>query len=168
MSKRSLGPLEGGAVRLRLLAESDLPLTLAWRNQARVRRWFLDSSVITVPQHAEWFRRYRARDDDFTFIIEDTSAGDRPVGQVALYNIDWTSGTAEYGRLLIGESEARGRGLATDATRLLLRHAREALGLGQIHLVVLKTNVPACRIYEALGFMVYRDDERLQWMHLAT
>ena len=63
---------KAGRIRLRLLEEQDLPQTLAWRNQDHIRRWFFSSERLTPEQHAGWFARYRQRDDDFVFIIEET------------------------------------------------------------------------------------------------
>ena len=135
-------------VGLRLLEERDLPRTLAWRNQDHIRRWFFSGERLTAEQHARWFARYRQRDDDFVFIIEEIQGSRqtpsavrqkppaseknlrpgpqgerhttrkrvpgacyyvRPVGQAAIYNIDWLRGTAEFGRLMIGEADAAGR-----------------------------------------------------------
>jgi RimJ/RimL family protein N-acetyltransferase len=152
VAKRVIGPLVGSRVRLRLLHEEDLPRTLTWRNQDHIRRWFVHSEVIAPEQHRRWFEGYRERDDDFVFIIEETAAGDRPVGQVSLYRIDWARGRAEYGRLMIGESDAAGRGLAREATEVLLRHASEILQLREIVLEVFADNAAAIAIYAACGF----------------
>jgi hypothetical protein len=99
-------------------------MTLAWRNQDHIRTWFFHSDVITPEQHRRWFDAYRGRDDDFVFVIEETEELRRPVGQVALYYIDWEPGTAEYGRLMIGDTDApeivqRIEAVAMDAYRAL-------------------------------------------------
>ncbi len=156
MAKRSIAPIEGRRVRLRLLEEADLPLTLAWRNQDHIRRWFLHPNVITWEQHRAWFDQYRDRDDDFVFVIEEMASLRRPVGQAALYRIDWAAGRAEFGRLMIGEHTATGQGLAHESTALLVDHALDGLGLGlglhEIYLEVLADNQPALAIYTACGF----------------
>src|SRR5262245_14531558 len=79
MGKRHLAPIIGQHVRLRLLTEADLPMTLAWRNQAHIRKWFVHSDVIVWEQHQLWCTRYFARDNDFIFIIEETRQLRRPV-----------------------------------------------------------------------------------------
>jgi len=152
--KRSIEPIRGGRVLLRLLEERDLPTTLAWRNQDHVRRWFFDPEPILPAQHRAWFERYRERDDDFVFVIEETERLRRPVGQVALYDVDWTRRRAEYGRLLIGDGEAAGRGLAREATALVVDAGFGVFGLREIHLEVLADNRPARAIYEKCGFLV--------------
>jgi RimJ/RimL family protein N-acetyltransferase len=151
MSKRAFPVLDAGGVRLRLLEESDLELTRAWRNQDHIRKWFLNSEPITAEQHRAWYGKYRERDDDFVFMIEE-GAQRRRVGQVSLYRIEWDAGRAEFGRLMIGERDAAGKGLAKAATGLLVGHALDALGLEEIHLEVLTDNAAAVAIYGACGF----------------
>jgi RimJ/RimL family protein N-acetyltransferase len=158
MPKRHVAPLVNGRVRLRLLEEADLPATLAWRNQDHVRRWFFDSRVITPEQHRAWWQRYRQKDDDFVFVIEETETLKRPVGQVALYNINWSAGTAEYGRLMIGDSAALGLGLARLATARLVEEALGPWRLRDVHLEVKTANAPALAVYQAIGFRVVSRD----------
>ena len=154
MPKRTITPLVNGRVRLRLLEEADLAATLAWRNQDHIRKWFLNSDVITPEQHRAWWERYRQKDDDFMFVIEETETLRRPVGQVALYNIDWATGRAEYGRLMIGDSEARGLGLARLATARLVEEAIGPWQLIDVHLEVKAANEAALAVYRATGFAV--------------
>ena len=153
MAKRHIPPLVHGRVRLRQLAEVDLPMTLAWRNQDHIRKWFFDSDVITSDQHRRWFERYREKDDDFVFIIEETETLRRPVGQLALYNIDWPARRGEFGRLMIGDAEARGLRLATLATSCLATAATDEWGLSEVHLEVLPGNQAALAVYRACGFV---------------
>jgi RimJ/RimL family protein N-acetyltransferase len=157
MPKRPIPTLVGDRVRLRPLREEDLASTLTWRNQDRVRRWFLHSEVITPAQHRQWFEEYVERDDDFVFLIEETRELRKPVGQVALYRIDWAGRRAEYGRLMIGEAGATGRGLGREATNVLVEYAIGPLGLREIELTVLADNAPAIAIYRGCGF---RQEER--------
>ena len=153
MPKRHIAPLVNGRVRLRLLDEADLPMTLAWRNQDHIRRWFFYSDVITADQHRRWYEQYRDRDDDFVFVIEDLDTLMRPVGQASLYNIDWAGRRGEFGRLLIGDPAAAGLGLAATATQMLVDQALSAWGLAELDLEVLQSNAPALAIYRRYGFI---------------
>lgn len=153
MGKRAVLPVEAYGIRLRLLTETDLPMTLDWRNQHHIRRWFVHSEVITPDQHFAWYQRYSLRDDDFVFIIEETGALWKPVGQASLYNIDWPGSNGEYGRLLIGERGATGKGLAEKSTNLLVdRVAFEAFGLERVVLELFADNERAIAVYRACGF----------------
>ena len=156
--KRAIAPLVNGRIRLRLLEDADLATTLAWRNQDDVRKWFFHSDVITPEQHQAWYAQYRHRDDDFVFVIEETEALHRPVGQVSLYHIDWAAGRAEFGRLMIGDPEARGLGLAKLATDRLVGEATGAWGLGEVYLECVESNFAALAVYRACGFRATRHD----------
>ena len=152
MSKRSIPAIRGQRVCLRLLTEGDLPMTLAWRNQDHIRKWFLSSHIITPDEHRAWFAQYAERDDDFVFVIDEQVRLHKPVGQVSLYGIDWAHARAEFGRLLVGEADAVGMGLAREATTLLVDYAFARLGLTEIVLEVLRDNQVAIALYQACGF----------------
>lgn len=152
MTKRYISPVENETVVLRLLEEPDLPLTLSWRNQENIRRWFFTTEEISFEKHLAWFNRYSTLDTDFVFVILAKELDLKPVGQISLYAIDWQSRIGEYGRLMIGESEARGKGLARSASLLLLQVGFGLLGLKEIILEVKHDNLPAVSIYRSIGF----------------
>lgn len=153
MSKRYVLPAENERVGLRLLEKEDLPLTLSWRNQDSIRRWFLNSNVIDEKDHFTWFDKYVESDNDFVFIVIARDMEDLSVGQVSLYNINWNVASAEFGRLMIGHSVARGKGYAKQASQLLLKIGFEQLALKEIHLEVKENNLPAQKIYIDCGFI---------------
>ena len=138
---------------LRLLEEHDLPLTLAWRNQEHIRRWFFTEEPISYKKHRAWFNKYKKLDTDFVFIILSKKLHLKPVGQVSLYAIDWKTMIGEFGRLMIGESEARGLGLARSASLLLLHVGFDILGLKKIILEVKEDNIAAISLYLSIGFL---------------
>ena len=152
MGKRFLPPIVGERILLRLIAEPDLETTRSWRNQDHIRAQFFDASIIAPERHRSWFASHRERDDDFVFIIHERVELKRDVGQCALYRIDWTRGTAEFGRLMIGDEEAAGRGLAREAVGLLTTFGLTTLGLREIVLEVKEENAVARHIYEACGY----------------
>lgn len=153
MAKRHIAPIVAGRVRLRLLEEADLPMTMTWRNQDGIRQWFFASDRITPEQHHRWFEQYLQRDDDFVFVIEETETFCQPVGQVALYHVDWAGGRAEFGRLMIGEAAARRRGLGLLATEALTSLALQTWRLREVYLEVLATNIAAVALYQRCGFL---------------
>lgn len=149
MVKRSVPILREGPIYLDMLWDTHLPMTLKWRNE--LRDFFVTKTPVTEETHRAWYAKYRELDTDFVFIINEAKDLHRPVGQVSLYNIDWQKKTAEFGRLMIGDPEARKRGLAHAATRRICQLADE-WGLEEVTLVVWATNTSAIHIYEACGF----------------
>jgi len=154
ISKKSLPVIESERLCLRPLTAADLPMTLSWRNQDAIRKWFFHSEIIRPEQHRVWFESYQEKDNDFVFVIEERIVLQRPVGQVSLYNIDWDKKRAEFGRLMIGDPEACGLGLAKEATRILIEFAERELGLQEVYLEVYADNLPAVAVYCACGFSV--------------
>ncbi len=152
MTKRRLPVIEGERIILRLLERDDLPLTLSWRNKDEIRKWFLNTAIIPADGHYSWFERYQELDNDFVFLILAKDLNNAPVGQISLYDINWGTKTAEFGRLLIGEPHAKGRGIAKEATRILLDYCFGVLNLTEITLEVKENNEAAIAIYQSTGF----------------
>jgi RimJ/RimL family protein N-acetyltransferase len=167
MPKRVIDPVLEGPIRLRLLEGADLPLTLSWRNQENIRRWFFHSDRISPEQHQSWFMRYQDCDDDFVFVIEELP-GSRPVGQVSLYHVDWAEQKAEFGRLMIGEASAAGKGLARVATRAALKIAFETFSLNEVYLEVFEENQRARSIYDRTGFQVEKNINQVVHMKISA
>ena len=150
--KRSVPPIEGKRVRLRLLEEADLEMTRAWRNQDHIRTHFFDSHVISAEAQKAWFERYRDKEDDFVFVVE-IRADCLPIGQCALYHVDWQKKRGEFGRLMIGRIEQTRQGYASEATGLLVEYALKNLGLTEVYLNVFAANRAACDMYTKCGFV---------------
>ncbi len=152
MIKPPVPPLTCGPLMLRLLEERDLELTRAWRNRDEIREWFVSAEQIAAQQHRAWFDTYLQKSDDFVFVIEETRVLRRPIGQASLYHVDFGAGRAEFGRLMIGDPAARGRGFGAVATKGLVAMALDQWRLREVYLEVKAANHRAIGIYEECGF----------------
>jgi RimJ/RimL family protein N-acetyltransferase len=161
MPKRTILPIENERVILRLLEMGDLPLTLSWRNQDHIRKWFIHTDVIQDEKHYSWFERYRELDNDFVFMILAKDLENQPIGQISLYNINWETGSAEYGRLMIGNPIAQGKGYAKQATMLLLDFALNTLKFKEVFLEVKSDNMSAMAVYKSAGFVTTKSSAGL-------
>ena len=117
------------------------------------------------PLTADWIETWYARHargvpNDMVFTLWEVD-GWRPIGNAALQDIDPRNRTAELG-LFIGEAERRGRGLGTEAVRLLLGFAFGPLGLQSVMLRVFAYNETARRAYERVGFREFGRRQRSQ------
>jgi RimJ/RimL family protein N-acetyltransferase len=77
-------------------------------------------------------------------------AQDRLLGSFSLMELDHEPGYGEIGYWV--SAEARGRGVATRAVRLLADWARAELGLTKIDILPHKDNAPSRRVAEKAGF----------------
>lgn len=148
--KHAHEPYAHGRIRLRLLSEADLPVTLEWRNRDGAREQFKNSGLLAYEQHHGWFVRYSEKPDDLVFIAELAATGER-VGQVAIYAIDPGARTAEIGRF-VASPGLQGQGLMKEAIDVLMRFAARELLLSSVYLEVLESNERAWQLYRKLGF----------------
>lgn len=132
------------------LAEAHLPMTLEWRNRPEVRRWFKHSAEISPEDHRAWFKSYVQKPNDWVYVVYASGV---PVGQVAVYNLDKATRTAEIGRF-IAAPEYRGRGYLRRGIAELLHLAGLQFGITSFYLEVFADNETALGLYEKLGFRV--------------
>jgi RimJ/RimL family protein N-acetyltransferase len=76
---------------------------------------------------------------------------DELIGSIALMDVKLACGSATVG-ILIGEAEYRGKGLGTEAMKLILSYAFDVLNLYNINLSVYDFNVGAYKSYLKAGF----------------
>src|SRR5690606_40855339 len=80
----------------------------------------------TLEECALWHKRLQSHRHWQLFGIEAAAVG--LIGDIELDHIAWRSGEAEL-RVRIGEPSLRGKGLGTEAVRLMLAYAFERLNL---------------------------------------
>ncbi|WP_218929021.1 GNAT family N-acetyltransferase [Actinomyces bowdenii] len=96
------------------------------------------------------YGRWAQAEERLVLAVIDNSSG-RMVGEVVL--LDWDEANRSCGfRALIG-AQGRGRGLGTEATRLIVEHGLGAMGLHRIGLEVYDINPRARHVYEKVGFI---------------
>jgi len=108
------------------------------------------------PEHSrelmrEWYATRADHDDRLDLAVVDRATG-QFTGEVVLNELDPDNESCNFRILLYGEAN-RDRGLGTEATRLILRHAFENVGLHRVSLEVYEFNPRARRVYEKVGFV---------------
>ena len=105
------------------------------------------------PEEIERFFAARVLGTDALAMAVHEKATDRLIGTCAFSQLDGDNGSALY-HITIGEADAWGRGMGTEATQLMVDHAFGTLGLHRIALYVFEFNVRAIRAYQRCGFVV--------------
>lgn len=98
-----------------------------------------------------WYGSRSTRTDRLDLAVTDRATGEL-VGEVVLNEWDPDARSCNF-RTLIG-SRGRGRGLGTEAVRLIVGHGFEQLGLRRVELAAYGNNTRALRVYEKAGFVV--------------
>ena len=95
------------------------------------------------------YGRWATADDRLVLAVVDEATREM-VGEVVLNEWDEDNRSCSY-RTLIGR-QGRGRGLGTEATRLVVEHALTTMGLHRVTLEVYDFNPRARHVYEKVGF----------------
>ncbi|WP_392757444.1 GNAT family N-acetyltransferase [Streptomyces sp. LN590] len=115
-----------------------------------IRYTFEPSAGLTLQRLRAWYGSRSEQDDRLDLAVTDRATGE-VVGEVVLYDWNPTSRSCAF-RTLIGPA-GRGRGLGTEATRLIVGYGFEQVGLHRIQLDVYPHNHRARRVYEKVGFV---------------
>lgn len=156
--------VEGRGVRLRPHRPADMPRLVEACNDAESRRWLGTLPDPYGPAEAaaylERCESERASASSVPWVVADLD-DDRLLATVKLFEVR-AGVDAEVGFLV--HPEARGRGVATEACRLALRHAfvpeeDGGLGLGRVRAIVAEENAVSRRVVERVG-MTWQGRER--------
>lgn len=145
-------------VTIRPLQEQDAYTSVKWRNDPEVFKYTGNTyeHEILLETELKWIKRVIANDKDCRCAI---IADGVYVGNI--YLTDIKDGSAEY-HIFIGDREYWGKGVAMQASLLILDYAFGNLSLDSVHLEVKKENVSAFKLYEKLGFEIY--DKHGVWL----
>jgi diamine N-acetyltransferase len=139
-------------VELAALRPADSPLLYEWINDRELVTLSAPFRSVPPAEHDAWFGQVQRRSDTRIFGIR-LSGDDRLVGSCQLRDIHLVHRSAEL-QIRIGAADARGHGVGTEATRLLLAFGFEELDLHRIYLHVFASNTRARRLYERAGFRI--------------
>ncbi len=143
--------LRGERCSLRPYASSDVDALRAAADHFEVARW-LNARFPHPYMHADaaaWVAITSAENPTNTFVIDVGGAFAGCVG-IQLYD-DERSGVAEFGYWIA--PGFWGRGLATEASRLLIAHAFDTRALRRLEAHVFAPNLASARVLEKCGFV---------------
>jgi RimJ/RimL family protein N-acetyltransferase len=137
--------LKGKHVNIRTMEVPDLPYVKAINDDPVVRAnvvgWGWPNS------EAEMLRWHAGSQGGSThrWVVEDEAT--RVVGVTGLWDVDLQSRHALTALKLGGKNEVRGRGLGTDAIKLVMAFAFYDLGLNRLYSSILTSNTASLRAY---------------------
>ncbi|WP_399885169.1 GNAT family N-acetyltransferase [Streptomyces sp. BBFR51] len=98
----------------------------------------------------DWYGTRGAQTDRLDLAVTDPAGGE-VLGEVVLHDWEPEHRSCTF-RTLVG-ARGRGRGMGTEAVRLIVGHGFEQLGLHRIQLDAYGYNHRALRVYEKVGFV---------------
>lgn len=142
-------------IKLRELKEKDAVLMLEWMHDVDIQKAFKKDMLSATLEDALRFCReskiptYISGGTSLHYGIVDLT--DEYLGTISLKNIDEYNGTAEYA--ITTRKKALGKGIAFEATGILLHKAFSEINLNRVFLSVLSDNKAAIKLYERCGFI---------------
>jgi RimJ/RimL family protein N-acetyltransferase len=142
--------LHGDLVTLRVLDAGDFDAIKAVHDDPEVSRLTGSHDPIDPVMGMAWLASRADQDDRLDLAVVERATG-RCVGEVVLNVWDPPNESCNF-RIALG-ADVLGRGLGTEATRLIVGYGFEQLGLHRISLEVYTFNPRARRAYEKAGFV---------------
>ena len=135
-------------ITIRKFEAKDIPLKVEWINNPLNNRYLHYNLPLKEDETYRWFERNQNRIDRYDATIE---ADGIAIGLIGLLDIDFQNYKAEY-YITIGNREYLGKGIAFQASKLLLEYAFYELRLNRIFLFTEYNNTAAQRLFEKIGF----------------
>lgn len=121
---------------------------MEWINNPENNQFLHYDIPISVAGTEKWFDSHINNTNRFDAVME---ADGVPVGTIGLLEIDRKNSKAEY-YVAMGEPSYKGKGVAKEASRLILQYGFEELGLNRIYLFTEIDNIAAQKLFERVGF----------------
>ncbi|MFP3887856.1 GNAT family protein [Priestia filamentosa] len=134
---------------IRKFQENDVPYKVKWINDERNNKYLHYDLPLELEKTYKWFKSLETRHDriDYTILYNHL-----PVGLIGLLGIDNQKKEAEY-YICIGEEGVKGKGVASEATKLLVDQAKRVFDIGTIYLYTEVDNIRAQKLFEKTGFV---------------
>lgn len=150
ISFRDKPTLTGSLVVLRPVRVSDAPALAASAREPEVNRLTGTHATFTLAQLERWYASRAEHDDRLDLAIVERTTSET-VGEVVLNDLTVHNRSCGFRIALFGR-RFFGRGLGTEASRMVLAHAFETVGLHRVALEVYAFNPRARHVYEKIGF----------------
>ena len=136
-------------ITIRKFERSDISRKIEWINNSKNNQFLHYDIPLSTEKTERWFDSHTGEATRYDAVIE---ADGVPVGIIGLLNIDYKSSKAEY-YITLGETFFRGKGVAKQASKLILKYGFEELELNRIYLFTEIGNISAQKLFEKVGFI---------------
>ncbi len=136
-------------ITIRQFEKADIPKKVEWINNPENNQFLHYDIPICVEKTEQWFYSHQGDDTRYDAVIE---ADGIPVGTVGLLSIDRKNHKAEF-YLAMGETAYKGKGVAKEASKLMLKYGFETLGLNRIYFSTEIGNIVTQKMLERVGFV---------------
>lgn len=123
----------------------------SWLNDPKVNR-YLETRKTTIDEVKKYIKE-KNKNPNCLFLGIFLKENNKHIGNIKLEPINFSLYNTTLG-LLVGDKNYWGRGIGTEATKLLVNYAFQKLNLKEVNLVVISENIAALKVHEKVGFKV--------------
>jgi RimJ/RimL family protein N-acetyltransferase len=124
-----------------------------WLRDELVNRYlYTGNPDVTLEDIKAYINKIEKQENEFFMAIIHNDTG-LHIGNLRFEISDTKAGIGRFGTI-VGDTAFHGRGIGTEAVKLILDTAFNEFKLNKIFLDVVKSNIAAVRIYEKNGFIV--------------
>ncbi|MEO6733093.1 MAG: GNAT family protein [Ferruginibacter sp.] len=150
-------------IRLEHFQEQDFNQLIEWIHDEEILiNW--SGNLFRFPlsnRSLDWYiKDTNIINDSSAFVYKAVDTKGKTVGHISLGGISWQNRSARITRVLVGNTEERGKGCCQGMIKAALKIAFEELNLHRVSLGVYHNNAPATKCYEKTGFVtegIHRD-----------
>ena len=135
-------------ISIRKFGKEDIENKVKWINNPQNNTYLHYDLPLVYDKTLLWFRRIQNQTDRYDAVIE---ADGVPIGLIGLLQIDKRNQKSEF-YIALGEEAYKGKGIAFEASKILLAHAFCDLQLNKVYLYTETDNRAAQKLFEKLGF----------------
>jgi RimJ/RimL family protein N-acetyltransferase len=151
MNTKDKPTLHGKAITLRPIVKEDAEAMLESTRDEESNRLTGTQQTFTREQIEKWCENLATQEGRVDCAIVSKETGEY-LGEVVLNHIDEVNRSANF-RIALKGSKYYGRGIGTEAARLMVGYGFKVLELHRIDLEVFTFNPRALHVYEKLGFV---------------
>ena len=139
-------------LKLRQIKYDDIELLRIWRNDKIATRFLRPIGEITQQMQESWYNSYLNNKNELALVIEECKEINSVIGSISLY--DFNGSEAEFGKFMIGNARAHGKGYGRQSLVMALKLGFETLNINRILAEVHTDNIAAYSNYIRVGCRV--------------
>ena len=145
--------LQNESIYLRVIEESDVANIQCWHNDYDTTKYTTLTSFTprNFDEEQDWYRRKLTDGTSRIFMIDEKETAET-VGFVSYSNLDYRNQKALLS-IVIGNTDFRGKGIATQAIQLLEDLLKNEFNVRKVTVQVLSNNDSSLSLFERSGYM---------------
>ena len=144
--------IKGERIYFRTLTEKDASRRYCqWLNDPQVNQ-YLETKVATITGLKKYIKA-KNKDPNCLFLGIFSKKNNQHIGNIKLEPLDFKKKKAFLG-VLIGDKNYWGKGIGTEATKLIVDYCFYKLNLNKAEAAMIAENIGSFKIHEKLGFKV--------------